>query len=166
MRKTIIILLAVFSSLSMFSQEENKDITTYYLIRHAEKKTNDGEDPGINAVGIERAKKWVETLKSVKFDRVFTTNFKRTKQTAKFIADANELPMLAYKVNDMYNDGFKFGTKGKTVLLVGHSNTIPMFVNKVLGKEKYPEMKEDNFGNLYIVIVVNGKATSTLLHVE
>ena len=61
---------------------------------------------------------------------------------------------------------FKLKTTGKTVLVVGHSNTTPQFANDILGEEKYPEINDDNNGNLYIVTIQNKNKSSILLKIN
>jgi len=55
---------------------------------------------------------------------------------------------------------------GKTVLVVGHSNTTPQFVNKIIGKEEYIDIDDLNNSNLYIVTIINGVKTAILLKIE
>ena len=57
-------------------------------------------------------------------------------------------------------------TQGKTVLVVGHSNTTPQFVNKIIGEEKYPNMDDTDNGSLYIVTVVGNKAKVQVLTID
>ncbi|MCH3885082.1 phosphoglycerate mutase family protein [Tenacibaculum aquimarinum] len=165
MKKIILIIAVLFSSFTVFSQDET---TTYYLIRHAEKVKTDttDKDPTLNNEGIKRSENWVKILSDVSFDAVYSTDYKRTKQTAKFIADSKELPILGYNPRNMFDDAFKYNTKGKTILIVGHSNTTPSFANKILGTEKYPQIDETNNGNLYIITVIGDKKTSTLLKIN
>ena len=53
-------------------------------------------------------------------------------------------------------------TKGKTVLIVGHSNTTPKFTNGLLGEEKYEDIADDNNANLYVVTISKNGKTSQL----
>jgi len=62
----------------------------------------------------------------------------------------------------MYTEDFVTATKGKTVLIVGHSNTTPVFANKILGKEQYKNMDDHDNASLYIVTVVGTKRTSRI----
>jgi bisphosphoglycerate-dependent phosphoglycerate mutase len=66
----------------------------------------------------------------------------------------------------MYDAVFKHATKGKNVLVVGHSNTTPFFANKILGKDLYKEIEDDNNSNLYIVTVSKNGATSVVLKIN
>jgi 2,3-bisphosphoglycerate-dependent phosphoglycerate mutase len=51
------------------------------------------------------------------------------------------------------------------VLVVGHSNTTPDFVNKVLNLKKYDDIDDLNNANLYIVTITPNAATSQLLYI-
>ena len=41
---------------------------------------------------------------------------------------------------------------GGTVLISGHSNTTPMLVNRLIGKERYQQFDESDYDNLFIVM--------------
>ncbi|MFY0604355.1 MAG: histidine phosphatase family protein [Flavobacteriaceae bacterium] len=165
MKKILSILIIVLCSFTTFAQEE---VTTYYFIRHAEKVRTDkaNRNPNLNADGLKRAKKWSQVFKNVKFDAVYSTNYNRTKQTAKPTADSKNLTIKMYNPRAMYDADFKANTKGKTVLIVGHSNTTPVFVNKILGNIKYGLIDDKNNANLYIVTITKGKVTDLLLKVD
>ena len=160
----LFILLFLVSSCT----QKETETTTYYLIRHAEKDRTDktNKNPDLNNKGLERAKKWAEILKNVEFDMIYSTNYNRTQQTVKPIAGINNLKILSYNPSDMYNDNFQKETIGKTVLIVGHSNTTPFFVNKILEKEKHQQIDDSNNANLYIVNVQDGIKTDILLKIE
>ena len=57
-------------------------------------------------------------------------------------------------------------TKGKTVLVVGHSNTTPAFVNAVIKQKKYQDIDDNNNGNIYIVTIIDGKISDTVLTIN
>jgi broad specificity phosphatase PhoE len=62
----------------------------------------------------------------------------------------------------MYTEEFAAATKGKTILIVGHSNTTPVFANKILGESKYKNMNDDDNASLYIVTIVGSKKKSRI----
>ena len=66
----------------------------------------------------------------------------------------------------MYSESFQDQTHGKTVLIVGHSNTTNVFANKILGIDKYNQINDDNNSNLYIVTIIDEKMTSILLKIN
>ena len=164
MKKIILICTFLFISSSCYSQE----VTTYYLIRHAEKLRIDITDknPKLNYEGVKRADAWKEVFTNVKLDAVYSTDYNRTKLTAKPTADSKHLPIFLYDPKDMYSESFQHKTKGKAVLVVGHSNTTHIFANKVLGRDEYNQINDDNNSNLYIVSVIDEKAFSILLKIN
>lgn len=150
------------------TKPESTEFTTYYFIRHAEKDRTDpnNTNPDLTQVGLTRAENWAETLKNVDFDAVYSTNYNRTKQTAEPLANQNNLEIKIYDANKLYDENFQKETKGKTVLVVGHSNTTPNFANAVLKNNTYNEMDDSDNASLYIVTIVNGEATSQLLSIN
>jgi broad specificity phosphatase PhoE len=164
MKKLVLAFSVLFISLNSYSQE----ITTYYFIRHAEKLRIDKTDrnPNLNDEGLKRAEAWKEVFSAISFDAVYSTDYSRTKLTAKPTADSKNLPILLYRPDNMYSEAFQNNTKGKTVLVVGHSNTTNVFANKVLGEEKYDEINDSNNSNLYIVTVIDGKPSAILLKIN
>ena len=161
-----LILTFTFFSLTLISYSQ--EVTTYYFIRHAEKLRIDKTDknPNLNYNGYKRAEAWKDVFSNISFDAVYSTDYNRTKLTAKPTADSNNLPILLYNPNSMYSEAFKNNTKGKTVLVVGNSNTTNVFVNKILGVEKYEEINDNNNSNLYIVTITEGKSSSVLLKIN
>jgi hypothetical protein len=63
-------------------------------------------------------------------------------------------------------EAFKKETFGKTILIVGHSNTIPNMVNQIIKENKYSDIAENQFGNLYIVTIFENQILSQLLHLK
>ena len=164
MKKQILTFIFCTLSLISFAQE----VTTYYFIRHAEKLRIDKTDknPNLNFNGYKRAEAWRNVFSNIPFDAIYSTDYNRTKLTAKPIANSKNLPILLYNPKMMYSEAFQNNTKGKTVLVVGHSNTTNVFVNKILGIEKYDEINDNNNSNLYIVTISNGKSSSILLKIN
>lgn len=143
---------------------DREDTTTYYLIRHAEKDRTDSTDqnPHLNEAGKARAERWAEILNEVSFDAVYASDFNRTRETAQPLATKNNQTIQTYDVNNLYDQQFKTNTTGKTVLVVGHSNTTPRFANKILGEERYQDMNDSVNGSLYVVTIKDGKVTGEL----
>ena len=61
---------------------------------------------------------------------------------------------------------FKKETHGKTILIVGHSNTVPNMVNQIIKENKYVDIAENQFGNLYIITLFENQTQSQLLHLK
>lgn len=169
MKHLLIFTIALLSITTSFSQEEkNTEATTYYFIRHAEKDRSDktNRNPHLTEIGQKRAAHWSQILTNVKFDAVYSTDYNRTKETAQPTATKNNVELTLYNPRNMNGKDFSANTKGKTVLVVGHSNTTPMFVNAVLGNKKYENIDDNNNGNLYIVTIIDGVKSDQVLTIN
>lgn len=163
-RSVLILAIYVFSMTSLYSQTDNS--TTFFFIRHAEKIRNGDSDPNLTEKGKLRSGNWAEVFKNVDFDAIYSTNTQRTLNTAKPTADIKNLDIVVYdsKMIDILE--FAQTHKGKTILIVGHSNTTPVLVNKLLGEEKYSQIEDNNNGNLYVVTIIKGISAVELLHID
>ncbi len=135
--------------------------TTIYFIRHAE-KVDSSKNPDLSTLGLERAAHWNEIFSDTPFDAIYSTDFTRTKQTAAPTATNKKITITIYDPKNIDFQKFKTDNLGKTVLVVGHSNTIPDFVNKLINQEEYSNIEDKTFGNLYIV-TLNGDIINHLL---
>ena len=83
--------------------------------------------------------------------QVYSTNYKRTLQTALPFASSNELEINIYSPSKINYDEFLVTTTGNKVLIAGHSDTTPTFVNELIKDNVYPQMEDSNNSNLYII---------------
>ena len=167
MRRILLVFVTFFLFFALYGQDDsNTGLSTYYLIRHAEKKISEGNDPDLHIDGIKRSEQWAVVLGSIKFDAIYSTDYIRTRETVKPTAEKNSLEIILYDDGKIDYKQFLNDTKGKNVLIVGHSNTIPVFVNKITGKNKYSQIDHDNNGNLYIVEISGNINTDKLLHIN
>jgi broad specificity phosphatase PhoE len=139
--------------------------TVVLLVRHAEKATNDPADPDLNEAGRLRA----QTLVNVSGDvsAIYTTQYKRTQQTAQPLADKLNLTLTKVEITRENSAGYAAALAkqirakhaGRTVLVVGHSNTIPP-ITEALSGVKVPAFDEaTEFDRLTVVIIPKkGKA--------
>ena len=162
-KKYLLLLIIILSNFNLKAQET----TTYYLIRHAEKirTDNSNKNPHLTKKGESRAKHWRTVFANVNFDMVFSTNYHRTLETATPTAKTKNIKIQFYNPRTLYNVNFQSITKGKTVLVVGHSNTTPAFVNKIIGENKYADIEDNNNSNLYIVTVTKNDSRVILLKI-
>ena len=172
--KVLFIFLVALLSLGDNAKSETEppvqeSVTQYYFIRHAEKdeSNKDNRNPELTPEGIARAAKWAEVFKEVEFDLIYSSNYNRTLKTAQIIADSQEKEVDIYDPRQLHDDHFQEKTRGKTVLVVGHSNTNPAFVNLVLQEKKFQDVNEKEYGSLFIVTVApNGEKTSQVLYIN
>lgn len=129
----------------------DEPVSTFILVRHAEKDY--GKDPILIPEGVERAERLKEMLKNTELDAIYSTDTRRTQQTAEPTAVDKNLNVISY--NSALLQEFAVDLKrlyrGKTVLVVGHSNTTPAMANYLTGTDEYPRFNELDYTNLYIV---------------
>ena len=145
--------------------DEVATVSTFYFIRHAEKDRSNAEnvDPELSQKGLGRAMHWAEILNDVDLDVIYSTDFNRTSMTAAPISVKKNIDVQYYDPRTIDIEQFKTENLGKKVLVVGHSNTTPDFVNKLIGEEKHKQIDDSENGNLYMVQFVNNTVTDTKL---
>ncbi|MFD0861849.1 SixA phosphatase family protein [Sungkyunkwania multivorans] len=166
MKKLCMLVALLAFAVGGYAQDE--DITTFYFIRHAEKDRTDPEnrDPYLTEAGRQRAKKWASTFRSTTFDAVYSTKYRRTMETARPTAENNDLEIKIYDPKHIDAASFAKENAGKTILVVGHSNTTPMFVNQILGEKKFEAMDDNDNASLFVLIMADKKLKVTRLHIE
>lgn len=153
----IIISFFLFFIFNSYSQSiEDSNCTSIYLIRHAEKvrENKNDKNPHLNYKGLIRAEKWNNFFKNIKLDAIYSTNYFRTLETVNPISKDN-LEIQIYNPFVINYKEFIETNKGKTVLVVGHSNTIPTFTNELLEEDFYKDIEDDNNSNLYFINICN-----------
>ena len=156
---TILLLGVLFHSGNLFAQEQSVLI----FIRHAEKDSV-GTDPGLSEKGVARAQHIAKLLQEQPLGAVFTTPFNRTRETGKIIAESQGLTVTEY--NPFKTDvisSWREEYKGKTVLIVGHSNTVPAYINLLLGEERYKKLSEDEYDLMFITTVPEAGTPTVVL---
>jgi broad specificity phosphatase PhoE len=155
-------LLLLGGEFSAFAQNTP---TVVLLIRHAEKATDDPADPNLNEAGRQRAQTLINVSGDVSV--IYTTQYKRTQQTAQPLADKLKLTPTKIDITRENSAGYAAALAkeirakhvGRTILVVGHSNTIPQ-ITEALSGVKVPAFEEaTEFDRLTVVILPKkGKA--------
>lgn len=159
------IILLLFISALTFNVSAQTDVTTFILVRHAEKSKDDPRDPSLSEEGIKRAEALNAMLRQADIAALYSSPYKRTKSTVQPIADAKGLEINTYDPRSAaFLEDIMKKFKGKTIVISGHSNTTPNVVNALIGEDKFKQLSEDDYGKIYIVSVTEiGKGTATIL---
>lgn len=151
--------------------------TTFIIVRHAE-RFDTSSNTNLSDAGLERARYLIDVAGDADISAIYSTNFCRTLQTAQPLAQHLRLPIQVQQIGSgistadcnpaisvdledvpaAINDESLLvqhmlgASRGKTVLVVGHSNTVPAMV-AVLGDGNFDpvEIADDAYGNLFIV---------------
>ncbi|MGE0590103.1 MAG: histidine phosphatase family protein [Cyclobacteriaceae bacterium] len=163
MKKTLIIFALALSSATAWAQSQ---VTTLILVRHAERQDDGSKDPGLSPAGQERVAALTQLLGAADIDAIYSTAFKRTRNTVQPLATKKGLELIDYNpMNSEDLDNILQKHKGKTVVVCGHSNTTPQVANYFLGEKKYSDFKDSDYDNLLILSVIDkGNASLTWLN--
>jgi len=164
--RTIIVFSALFAVLGAvilfaYFATFNRPVTTVILVRHAEKKIEpNNPDPDLSAEGLERAQEIARMFGGAGVNAIYATQFKRTQQTVKPLADRTGVPISLLDANqtDELVKCIQTELRGKTIFIAGHNNTVPAIVSTLSG-DTYPVIPESEFDNVFVVTIYRfGKA--------
>ena len=148
-----------------FATALNAQKQKFIIIRHAEKDTTISgsqmmqADPPLSSKGQERAQSLISKFRKYKINKIYSTNYDRTKSTALPIANFIGLSINNYdprNLKALADELINIENQSKTILIVGHSNTSPRLVNLLLGKDLYIDLDESVY-NQYWVVKIKGQ---------
>ena len=140
--------------------------TTVYVVRHAERAEDGTGDPPLSPDGQARAQALRAALSDIPLAAVHTTQLQRTVLTAGPVARANGLEIHQHPIASGEAESHSAALAeylvrhhcGEQVLVVGHSNTVPMIVSALTGRPE-PELSELDYDFLYQVrLMPDGEA--------
>jgi phosphohistidine phosphatase SixA len=158
--------LAVICTYCIFAGAERlpaqSKSTVVILVRHGEKAAAPAADPPLTEAGVARARALAAALSNTVVQAAITTEFARTRETAQPTVDAQHLtpeivragPVAAHA--KAVADAVR-AHAGQTVLVVGHSNTVPAII-AALGGPKLPDICDSQYSNFFVLILHDGKA--------
>ncbi len=158
-------LLAVLAAgaiaLPLAAQEDATRIVI--LARHAEKAP--GDDPDLNEAGHQRARTLAHVLSAWPVDAIYTSQFKRTRQTAEPLSEATGVGAEVVEARDMNAllERIHSGD-GRAIVVIGHSNTVPG-IARALGAPGVKDIPEEGYDDL-LIVTVPASGAATLLHLK
>lgn len=158
--RTVIVfamLFAILGAVVVFAYYTTfrRPVMTVILIRHAEKIIDpNNPDVDLSPAGQVRAQELTRVFGDAGINAIYATQYKRTQQTVKPLADKLGLPV---NIVDSKNANgllaqIRAHNSGQTVFIAGHNSTVPEII-AALGGPKYPIIPESEYDNLFIVTV-------------
>ena len=125
-------------------------VTTVILVRHADRT---GNVDVLNSAGTTRAQELARILDETNISVIYTSTANRTQQTAIPLATQLGISITSYDTGDLPSlaSEIKSSHKGKVILVVGHSNTVPETINLLGVSPTLSDIPHDEYDNLYIV---------------
>ncbi|MBV9009845.1 MAG: histidine phosphatase family protein [Verrucomicrobia bacterium] len=121
-----------------------------FVVRHAEKLAMLGNDPNLSPAGQKRAEALARMLKDANIMAIFTSQFKRTQETAAPLAKATNVTSTSVAANDLPQLIQKLREGQGNALVVGHGDTIPQLM-KMLGINEAVQIPDNDYGELFVV---------------
>jgi 2,3-bisphosphoglycerate-dependent phosphoglycerate mutase len=155
----VIVYVAIAIGLAWFF--ESQTTTTIIFVRHAEKAATPEDDPALSPAGERRVAEltrqliYADVVAGV--DAIYSTPYRRTLQTARPLAEALDLPIDRYDPDPGQYEAFLEDLvdrhKGKIILVVGHSDTLPQLIAELGASKKVPPIAENEYDNIYIISI-------------
>jgi len=149
---------------TILAQEATSATTTVILVRHAEKAAAPAADPPLTRAGETRARALLDAVRDAGVGAIITTQFERTRATAAPTASALGIaPEVVTASGRTHAQDVAAAIRkhaGQTVLVVGHSNTIPEIIG-ALGAT-VPPMCDAEYDNLYVVVLATTGPTKLI----
>ncbi|HEY0086504.1 MAG TPA: phosphoglycerate mutase family protein [Allosphingosinicella sp.] len=122
----------------------------FYVMRHLQKSTN-GSDPALSAEGATnavRAAAWFEGR--AKPGAIYVSTTRRARETAAPLAAKLGLTPIEYDPRDTPGLVARVRAESGSVLVVGHSNTVPDIVAALGGARPEP-LADSDYGSIWTV---------------
>ena len=133
-------------------------MTTVFVVRHAEKVVDGTPDPVLSTAGVAHAGRYASLVavpgRGPRLAAVYATEFRRTQQTAEAVARPLGLRVQLSPADNptALVTHIKRYHRGASVLVVGHSNTVPEVIRALGGRQVAP-FADTDYGRLYVVSV-------------
>lgn len=153
----LVIYTAIAVGLAWFF--ESQATTTIIFVRHAEKAAVPADDPSLNDAGRRRVSELTRQLVDADVvagvDAVYVTPYRRSVETGEPVATRLGLELQSYDPadNEAVLERILKDYKGKVVLVVAHSNTVPGLIADLGASKNVPPIDEDEYDNIYIVSI-------------
>lgn len=148
---------------SLAARAPDTTIATIILVRHAERDTMlIGPDQPLTAAGLLRAQTLRHVLGPSGIDAIYVTPWWRNRQTA--MPTATALGESLTVIDAVAETVTRLRTRhwGETVLVVGHSNTVPDIIAALTGRP-FPETRVPYDGMWIVTLMRDGRAALVTL---
>lgn len=136
-------------------------VTVVVIVRHADKAAQPAADPPLTEAGTARAQALAEMLRNANVAAVLHTPTVRTRETAlptarQFGLAPEVLPLGPAAVHAEVVAEAVRKHAGKTVLVVGHSNTVMKYI-AALGGPVRPDLCDHQYDGIYTLVIAHGE---------
>jgi len=155
-----VLLLSPFDIEARGQATGQEGATTVFLVRHAEKDTIPEGNPQLSEAGEVRAQDLVHVLEEAGVTAIYATQFRRTQDTVRPLADllGLEVEVLYANRSEQLAGTIRQDHRGGVVVVCGHSNTVPEIIEALGAGPVEPIEEANEYDNLYVVSLSEGGA--------
>jgi broad specificity phosphatase PhoE len=155
MKRIILVFVSFYIFSSILSCQDLEKIFTVYLVRHAEKVIDKDNlrNPELTECGQERAESLKNYFSQINLDRIYSTDYVRTRETAKPTAEYKDLDIEIYSPGNMEAIAEMILERGEDILIVGHSNTTPILAALLVDEQGYA-IPDNVYNQIYQVVII------------
>ena len=157
-------MIVIFPLLGMSSRAQQQEtINTIFLLRHAEKTDDGTSDPPLTLKGQERAASLADLLEDAGITGIYSTDYKRTRQSVEPLAERLGLALNLYDSRRLSDTAGLLKTLSGRYIISGHSNTTPELVRMLGGEPGAPIVEAGENDRLYVLTRHSDGRITTLL---
>ena len=155
--KNIVVIFLILLPLSAFSAAGYSQNKIIVLVRHAE-KVDASADPELSDAGKARAQLLIKKAGKYRPKEIYSTDFKRTRDTVQPIATKRHIQIQIYDPRDQQALAAKIlASPNKRILVSGHSNTVPALANLLGKKELFKNLDDAEYGAIWVIRIKKGE---------
>jgi len=145
------VLVLALSAASAGAQDQ-----VFFVVRHAERadsgmSSQAGADPELSDAGHARARRLADMLRAAGVQQIFTTEYRRTRQTGEPLAETLKLQPVVVTAKESDRLIERLRAAPGASLVIGHSNTMPQIL-KGLGISAPITLAEQDYSDLFVVV--------------
>ena len=133
-----------------------------FVVRHAEKSSDDPRDPRLSRTGVERASALAAMLAHAGVTHLYSSEFRRTHETLEPLAErcGREIEVIPAGTPDAQVTAIHELPAGSVAVVAGHSNTVPELVRALGGEVSRlvdtphgPMLDDNSYDRMFQVIM-------------
>ena len=142
------------------------------VIRHAEKAAEQGDDPNLTQKGAQRAQALLNAVGDAAVTAIYSSQYKRTQDAVAPLAEHLNVPITTVEISGANLSAYPKQLAGRilrdhageTVVVVNHSNTVPLIV-EALGGTAVPAITEEEYDD-FCIVVIPSQGTPRTIHAQ
>jgi broad specificity phosphatase PhoE len=140
--------LLLFALAACASAPDRQAAPSWFVMRHLQKA--EGQDPALSAEGARNAVRLASWFSKDRPAAIYVSTTRRARETAAPLAARLGLTVKEYDPRDTPGLVARVKAEAGTVLVVGHSNTVPEIVGG-LGGARPADLAETDYGDIFRV---------------